>query len=445
MNDDVVRRFRLAATGAAALLLGTLGAPQLAQAAGAPASATAARDTAARDTAARHTAAAGNPAAARPPARSSGTDASCPAATPAAAGDATASAPQLARAIAGSASATVVWCPPQAGAGQVTSYTVTASPGGQQVTATVPNDWAIIAGLTDGTSYTFTVTANAATSSTGPASGTRAATTNAASTNTVTPEAIPQPRDVLRSAPLTVGYDQYSMLIGGQRVYITAGEFDPWRTPSPSLWLDDLQKMKADGYNAVTVYFDWDYNSPSPGAYDFGGVRDYNEFLNMAQEAGLYVIARPGPYINAETDGGGIPSWVLTSRGGYRSDVQPYLSAALQWLSEIDPIIAAHQVTKGGDVIAYQVENEYASQGTDASQYMADLERQATSDGIDVPFTFNQCCGAQAFTSGPGAVNISGTDNYPLGFNCANPSHFGQPQSGYPVYADEPVYSFSIW
>ena len=117
--------------------------------------------------------------------------------------------------------------------------------------------------------------------------------------------------------------------------------------------------MKADGYDAVTVYFDWDYNSPAPGVYDFGGVRDINEFLNMAQHAGLYVIARPGPYINAETDGGGIPAWVLTSPNGYRSDAQPYLSAALQWLSEIDPIIAAHQITKGGDVISYQVENEY--------------------------------------------------------------------------------------
>ncbi len=242
-----------------------------------------------------------------------------------------------------------------------------------------------------------------------------------------------------RGTPQQVSYDQYSMFINGKRVFVTAGEFDPWRTPSPSLWLDDLQKMKADGYDAVTVYFDWDYSSPAPGVYDFGGVRDMNTFLNLAQQAGLYVIARPGPYINAETDGGGIPSWVLTSPNGYRSDVQPYLSAAEQWLSEIDPIIAAHQITKGGDVILYQVENEYANQGTAAQQYMADLEAQAKSDGITVPFTFNQCCGSQTFTSGLGAVNISGTDNYPLGFNCADPSNFGQPY-GYPTFPDMPIY-----
>ncbi len=328
----------------------------------------------------------------------------------------------------------MLWCPPASGAGRVTSYTVTAEPGGESVTADVPNDWAIVDGLSNGTSYTFSVVANAS-----AASASEAGSSPAAATNPVTPEMTPQPSDVVRGTPKKVTYDGYSLMIGGKRVFITAGEFDPWRTPSPSLWLDLLQKMKADGYNAVTVYFDWAYQSPSPGVYDFTGVRDMNEFLNMAQEAGLYVIARPGPYINAETNGGGIPAWVLTSPNGYRSDVEPYLSAALQWYSEIDPIIAAHQVTRGGDVILYQIENEYTAHGTAADQYMADLEQQAINDGIDVPFTFNQCCGAQTFTSGLGAVDISGTDNYPLGFNCANTSAFTEPY-GYPSYPGEPVY-----
>jgi beta-galactosidase GanA len=358
----------------------------------------------------------------------SGSDASCPAATTAGAGSSTVGAPAGVRAIGGQASATIVWCPPATGAGSVVSYTVTSS-GGQTVTAKVPNDWAIVDGLTDGTSYTFTVTA---TTSAGTASP-------AATSNSVTPAPVAPPRDVLRGRPQPVTYDQYSLMIGGNRVFITAGEFDPWRTPSPSLWLDDLQKMKADGYNAVTVYFDWDYSSPSPGVYDFSGVRDMNEFLNLAQLAGLYVIARPGPYINAETDGGGIPSWVLTSPNGYRSDTEPYLSAALQWYSQIDSIIAPHQITKGGDVILYQIENEYTGQGTSADQYMADLEQQATSDGIDVPFTFNQCCGAQTYTSGLGAVNITGQDNYPLGFDCSDTSSFGQPY-GYPSYTGMPIY-----
>ncbi len=357
----------------------------------------------------------------------SGSDASCPAATTSGAGSATVSTPADVRAIGGQASATVVWCPPASGAAKVVSYTVTSS-AGQTVTAAVPNDWAIVDGLTNGTSYSFIVTANTS-GGAGPA----------ATSNNVTPAPLPQSRDVVHGQSQQVTYDQYSLVIGGKRVFITAGEFDPWRTPSPSLWLDDLQKMKADGYDAVTVYFDWDYSSPSPGVYDFTGVRDMNTFLNMAQQAGLYVIARPGPYINAETDGGGIPSWVLTGPNGYRSDTEPYLSAALQWFSEIDAIIAPHQITKGGDVILYQIENEYTGKSAADLQYMADLEQQAATDGIDVPFTFNQCCGADTFTSGTGAVNISGQDNYPLGFNCADTSTFGQPY-GYPSYTGMPIY-----
>jgi beta-galactosidase GanA len=391
-----------------------------------PAAATVARGASPVLTAAPHAPAAH--ASGGGPGTPSGSDASCPAATPAAAGSSSVTAPTRARAIGGAASATVVWCPPASGAGSVVSYTVTSS-AGQQVTAKVPNDWAIVTGLTNGTGYTFTVTANTADGTASPA----------ATTASVTPAAIAPPRHVLLGQPQQVSYDQYSMTIGGQRVFITAGEFDPWRTPSPSLWLDDLQKMKADGYNAVTVYFDWDYTSPSPGAYDFSGVRDMNEFLNIAQQVGLYVIARPGPYINAETDGGGIPSWVLTSPNGFRSDAQPYESAALQWFSQIDPIIAAHQISDGGDVIAYQIENEYTGKSSADTQYMADLEQQARGDGITVPFTFNQCCGSLTFASGQGAVNITGTDNYPLGFNCANTSNFGNP-GGYPSYPDMPVY-----
>jgi beta-galactosidase GanA len=308
----------------------------------------------------------------------------------------------------------------------VVSYTVTSSTGAQ-TTAQVPNAWDIVDGLTNGTTYSFTVTANTTAGGSAPADS-----------NRVTPAVIKEPASVLRGKPETVSYDQYSLMIGGQRKIIYAGEMDPWRLASPSLWLDRLQKMKADGYNAVTAYFDWDYTSPAPGVYNFDGVRDMNEFLNMAQEAGLYVIARPGPYINAETDGGGIPSWVLTLPGGYRTDSGPYLSAALQWFSEIDPIIAAHQISRGGDVILDQIENEYTDGSAGGQAYMADLETQSRADGITVPFTFNTVGGA-TFTSGTGAVNITGEDSYPQGA-CTSPNPDFDPSTGYPAYAGEPEF-----
>ncbi len=348
----------------------------------------------------------------------------CPSETTAEADEPTPGVPTHVGAIAGNGSVTVTWCPPAAGQGSVTSYTVTSS-SGQTTTAPVPDNWAIVDGLDNGTSYSFTVRAN--TSTAGGASS--------SASDSVTPAPIAPPRDVVRGRAQTVTYDQYSLMIDGRRTMIYSGEFDPWRTPSPSLWLDLLEKMKADGFNAVTPYFDWDYSSPAPGRYDFTGVRDMNTFLNDAQKAGLYVIARPGPYINAETDAGGFPGWLVTQQGKARTDAPDYVAAAKQWLSEIDPIIAAHQITRGGDVILYQVENELFYNEPATVNYMADLIAKVHADGINVPLTGNH---SGTFNGTPGAVQIDGYDSYPQGFDCANPDSFGSP-GGFAPFAGEPL------
>ena len=202
------KRFRAALAAVAAVVV-TMTVPQLAQAAeGAPAHA--AHQAAPPPGRTRppgrtcppgrtsaHQAAPAHQAAAARAGTASGSDASCPAASKAAAGSATIGAPQQVTAIGGSASATVVWCPPASGAGSVVSYTVTSS-GGQQVTAVVPNDWAIVEGLSNGTSYTFMVRANTA-------SGASGAT---ATSHAVRPAPIAPPSSVLRGSPQKVGYDQ---------------------------------------------------------------------------------------------------------------------------------------------------------------------------------------------------------------------------------------------
>ena len=148
--------------------------------------------------------------------------------------------------------------------------------------------------------------------------------------------------------------------------------------------------MKAEGYNAVTIYFNWAYHSPKPGVYDFSGVRDVNKLLDMATQVGLYVIARPGPYINAETSGGGLPGWLTTQAGRARTDASDYEAAADDWLHHIDAILAKHQLTNGtGTVILYQIENELANTGTGEFDYMQNLYNQARSDGITVPILHN--------------------------------------------------------
>src|SRR6266545_4089521 len=140
----------------------------------------------------------------------------------------------------------------------------------------------------------------------------------------------------------TVTYDGYSFLVDGNRTYLWSGEFHSYRLPSPDLWLDIFQKMKAAGFNATSIYFDWGYHSPAPGKYDFTGVRDVDRLLDIAAEVGIYVIARPGPYINAETDSGGFPGWLTTQQGRARSSAPDFQAASDEWLHHIDPIIARH-------------------------------------------------------------------------------------------------------
>lgn len=217
-----------------------------------------------------------------------------------------------------------------------------------------------------------------------------------------------------------VTWDRDSLMIDGHRTFIWSGEFDYWRLPSPGLWRDVLEKIKADGFNTVSIYFNWGYHSPRPGVYDFSGVRDVRRLLEMAKAVGLYVIARPGPYINAAADAGGYPGWLLTLPGRLRSSTPDYLAAAREWLHRIDAILAPEQITRGGPIIVYQIENEYSYGPLDA-RYMSALEQTARADGIRVPLMHNDAIPAGRWATGPGAPDLYSFSFYPAGFSCAAP------------------------
>ena len=238
----------------------------------------------------------------------------------------------------------------------------------------------------------------------------------------VTTPSVPAPSDVAAEGmptfgdgvPHTISYDKYSMKIDGNRQYIWSGEFHPFRVPNPDLWRDMLQKYKANGFNTVSFYFSWAQYSAKDGVYNFEGIRDVENLLNIAEEVGLYVIARPGPYINAEVDSGGFPGWLQTQAGRARTDADDYQSAWQDYFDHINPILARHQlVDGGGSVILYQIENEYTGTNATGQTYMEELKAAVREDGITVPLFHNDKGRELRWACGKGAPDLYATDTYP--------------------------------
>src|SRR5215203_3068216 len=112
-------------------------------------------------------------------------------------------------------------------------------------------------------------------------------------------------------------HDQSAFLFDGRPVQVFSGELHYFRIPRP-YWRDRLMKAKALGLNAVCTYMAWNLHEPRPGEFDFAGddgMLDVAAFVRLAGELGLHVLLRPGPYICAEWDFGGLPGWFLSDEG----------------------------------------------------------------------------------------------------------------------------------
>ncbi|KAJ6627468.1 glycoside hydrolase superfamily [Mycena sp. CBHHK59/15] len=217
-----------------------------------------------------------------------------------------------------------------------------------------------------------------------------------------------------------VTWDEYSLIINGERIAVFSGEVHPYRMPVQSLHLDVFQKIKSLGFNAISAYFFWGMHEPKRGEISFEGFRDLQPFFDAAMKAGLYVIARPGPYINAETTAGGFPGWGTYTPGLWRTSNTSYGDAYQGWLEAVGAQIAANQITKGGPVILVQTENEYSGWQPPYSEdftYESELVDTFRTSGITVPLTVNDAWPGGHYVD----VNIYGYDSYPNGFNCANP------------------------
>ncbi|XP_070684297.1 beta-galactosidase [Pempheris klunzingeri] len=141
-------------------------------------------------------------------------------------------------------------------------------------------------------------------------------------------------------------------------------------------WKDRLLKMYMAGLNAIQIYIPWNYHEESPGQYSFSGDRDVEYFLQLAKDIGLLVILRPGPYICAEWDMGGLPAWLLNKKDiVLRSSDPDYVAAVDKWMGKLLPMMKPYLYQNGGPVITVQVENEYGSYFACDYNYMRHLSK----------------------------------------------------------------------
>lgn len=184
----------------------------------------------------------------------------------------------------------------------------------------------------------------------------------------------------------TFGFNSTEFMLDGKPFQIIAGEMHPARIPA-EYWLHRIKMTKAMGCNTVSAYIFWNYHEVSEGVYDFTTEnRNLAEFLRLAAAEGMWVILRPGPYVCAEWDFGGIPTYLLKHADiKVRCMDERYMKAAENYLKALARELKPFMISNGGPILMLQLENEYGSYGNDR-QYLARIKRIWDENGITVPF-----------------------------------------------------------
>lgn len=173
------------------------------------------------------------------------------------------------------------------------------------------------------------------------------------------------------------------LLLANEPIQLISGTIHYFRVV-PEYWEDRLLKLKACGFTCIETYIPWNLHEPKEGEFNFEGIANVEEFIRIAERIGLHVIIRPSPYICAEWEFGGLPSWLLAdSNMKIRSFYEPYLEKVDNYydvlLAKLKPLL----MTNGGPIIAMQIENEYGSFGND-KKYLTYMKDAMISRGMDV-------------------------------------------------------------
>lgn len=208
-------------------------------------------------------------------------------------------------------------------------------------------------------------------------------------------------------------WDKTSFRLHGKEFHIYSGAMHYFRIP-PQYWEDRLQKLKAAGFNTVETYVCWNLHEPQKGQFDFSGRLDLVRFLETARKVGLYALVRPGPYICAEWDFGGLPAWLLRDKGlRLRCSDPRFLDHVADYFRVLLPKLLPLQSSRGGNLLAVQVENEYGSYGNDKT-YLRWLRDLIRSCGVEVPL-FTSDGPAPSMLSGGTVEGVLPTVNFGSG------------------------------
>jgi beta-galactosidase len=179
-------------------------------------------------------------------------------------------------------------------------------------------------------------------------------------------------------------------LLDGKPFQIRSGEMHPIRIPA-EYWRHRIRMAKAMGLNTIAVYLMWNALESEPGVFDLKtGRRDFVRFIELCQQEGMWVYLRPGPYVCAEWDFGGLPPYLLRQPDiCVRTWSDPHYAQAVgRYLDAIAPAIAPLMAKRGGPILMMQIENEYASFGHDLG-YLEQLRTMWRERGIDGPFSIS--------------------------------------------------------
>ena len=188
-----------------------------------------------------------------------------------------------------------------------------------------------------------------------------------------------------------------TFLLNGEPFIVKAAELHYTRIPQP-YWEHRIKMCKALGMNTICLYVFWNIHEQEEGQFDFTGQNDIAAFCRLAQKHGMYVIVRPGPYVCAEWEMGGLPWWLLNKKDIALRTLDPYYMERVGiFMKKVGEQLVPLQITRGGNIIMVQVENEYGSYGTD-KPYVSAIRDMVRGAGFTVVPLF-QCDWSSNFTN----------------------------------------------